>query len=472
MQPLRFSMRLRVGAALLLLCASNAASALEFAGEPLIFLEDYAGESSYPTTPEVAVSVLGISVPDPATGVTPATLNGTTAQVSVTGVDIQAVQAIGINLDSVAGLRGDFDNLVLGSDGTALAFIEELTAELGGQFDVRVSVEVSVSGGVNSADLILTETEILAGSPVSVTLALPTAAADAIAGGGAFTLDLLVDRITNVALGSIAVAGEGVFLSPALALTSSDTQPVSTFVFQGGGAVAPAPTTTTLDITQTAVYSDLAVYEPRFNIDVGTELGTPSSSYAGAGTAGSWNSIGLGVTALVDTDGEATSVTADLTTATDEGFVAAPASDLVALLNDYAFDCTDPDEWTLRVAGLPPGDYKVVIYGPPHAIVDTGSMLINGVAVPSLTGDTSASLIPEISYARVRATVVGDALNLSGTGTGSPICAGISGIQIEHDPATPKVPSLSPAALLLLATLLLGAAVHRGSRWRAGTRRT
>jgi hypothetical protein len=187
-----------------------------------------------------------------------------------------------------------------------------------------------------------------------------------------------------------------------------------------------------------------------FNVDLGSVNGTPPSSYAGAGTAGSWNTLGLGVAGLLDTGGAATGVSVDVSSDGDTG-TGGGIGDDITLIGDNILDC-GTDQWSLAFSGLQDGSYRVILYAPSNGNVYTGDMLVNGAPVAALPG-TNLALTEGVSYAVVVANVSGGALDLSGAGDGSFNCAGLAGVQIEG-PAPPFVPALSKGGLALLALLV------------------
>lgn len=120
------------------------------------------------------------------------------------------------------------------------------------------------------------------------------------------------------------------------------------------------------------------------NVDLGDNFGSPPSTYAAAGTAGTWNTVNIESVALVDTAGFATTVS--LTASADFTGGGPGMSPDVALLGDHIGDCNGVVEWSLAFTGLEHGNYRVLLYAPSNTIFDTGDMLVNAIAVPAILG--------------------------------------------------------------------------------------
>lgn len=192
--------------------------------------------------------------------------------------------------------------------------------------------------------------------------------------------------------------------------------------------------------------------QPRFvNVDVGAAQGVPASRYGAAGRAGLWNAIGLGETiTLDDASGVRTPVRTTLATASANGSTSGTAGPALSLLGDHAFDCVDPDEWSLRIEGLDDGFHRVLLYAPANPNVATGQLRVNGVPMASRPGDAALALIEDVSWDQIIVGVTGGTLELSGVGSGASSCAGIAGVQVEG-----PVPEPSIGLGLLIGTIAL-----------------
>jgi hypothetical protein len=167
-----------------------------------------------------------------------------------------------------------------------------------------------------------------------------------------------------------------------------------------------------------------------FNIDLGSPAFVPPASYSAAsGQAGTWNNLETGTTPnILDTGGTASGVSVTVT-ADGNGSASGCVGDNQPLMSDNVF--TTQGGWSMVFTGLPAADYQVYIYAPNHDGVATGNMLVNGIAVASLSGTVDCSLQPTVSYVSVRASVSSGTLTLSGdySGTGFDY-AGVAGVQI------------------------------------------
>ncbi len=163
------------------------------------------------------------------------------------------------------------------------------------------------------------------------------------------------------------------------------------------------------------------------NVDLGDNFGSPPSTYAAAGTAGTWNTVNIESVALVDTAGFATTVS--LTASADFTGAGPGMSPDVALLGDHIGDCNGVVEWSLAFTGLEHGNYRVLLYAPSHTSIDTGDMLVNGIAVPAILG--ASELQGGVSHTSLAVSVSGGTLDISGLSSGSGLCIGLAGVQIE-----------------------------------------
>jgi hypothetical protein len=163
------------------------------------------------------------------------------------------------------------------------------------------------------------------------------------------------------------------------------------------------------------------------NVDLGDVAGSPPNSYTAAGTAGVWNTLNIEAAALLEIEGSAGTVAVTVSSDSLSACPAVPPDG--ELLGDNVFDCNGVPEWSLGFTGLTNGDYSVVLYAPSHASIETGDMLVNGVAVGSLLG--SSTLQAGVSHSFVFTEVSGGTLDISGLGGSSGLCAGLAGLQIN-----------------------------------------
>jgi hypothetical protein len=139
-----------------------------------------------------------------------------------------------------------------------------------------------------------------------------------------------------------------------------------------------------------------------FNCDVDSAFGTPVSTFAAAGLAGTWNNVpaAAGSTALLDITGAATAVTMQRTVGTGGAFSfnnAGTTGDDQALMDD-AQDPSPSGTWT--ITGLAAGNYTVYTYGwaPDSSTYRTG-VSINGGPVTSVGGVWPAAYVVGVTHA-------------------------------------------------------------------------
>jgi hypothetical protein len=89
-------------------------------------------------------------------------------------------------------------------------------------------------------------------------------------------------------------------------------------------------------------------------------------------------------------------------------------------------------------------------------------MTVNGIAVPSLTGDGSALVFGQ-TWTSVEVTIPPSGeLSIGGVSAGDVSCIGLAGFQVAPPSAT-AVPAMSPPWLAVLAfTLVTAARIMRG----------
>ena len=164
------------------------------------------------------------------------------------------------------------------------------------------------------------------------------------------------------------------------------------------------------------------------NVDFGSAHGTPSNTFgAASGQVGTWNTLGLGTTSgLLDITGAATTVAVTVTSQTDTGSSGGSCGgDLGALLDDNFY--TSGATWSVDLSGLTNGNYSVYLYGPNHTGVETGNMVVNGVAVASISGD-GCSFIAGTTHTAIQVSVTNGTLSIAGTNIAS--FAGLGGLQL------------------------------------------
>lgn len=186
------------------------------------------------------------------------------------------------------------------------------------------------------------------------------------------------------------------------------------------------------------------------NVDLGASTqASPPSSYAAAGTAGTWNGVSIGSAALVDSDASSSSVSM---TANAESLGTGPGqSPEVDLLGDYISDCNGVREWSVSFSGLVDGGYRIRLYAPSNTVIETGDMLVNGKTVPTLLG--ASTLQDGVSHTSVIAAVSGGALDISGVSNTPGLCAGLAGVQLEG-PLSGTIPALTTGGCATLLVLL------------------
>jgi hypothetical protein len=175
------------------------------------------------------------------------------------------------------------------------------------------------------------------------------------------------------------------------------------------------------------------------NLDFGTVHGVPASSYgAASGQTGTWNQVGLGVTALVDLTGGASGISVNVVAGTATGTSGGtPTSEDERLLNDN-FYSSNSASWSADLSGLADGDYLVFLYAPTNPAVPTGAMIVGGVPLVGVPGDPGSALIEGTSWVKVVVTVTGGSLGISGAGASF---SGLAGLQVA--PWVPFVPGLN-----------------------------
>lgn len=201
------------------------------------------------------------------------------------------------------------------------------------------------------------------------------------------------------------------------------------------------------------------------NIDFGSAGTAPASSYAAAGLAGAWNTIGVypsGVRApLVGLDGApiAAEIYGIGGTALRVEDDPATSGDDAALIDDMLIGYNDPVDVCIWVEDLVNGQYVVLIY----ALTPNNASLLHRVRVDNATpgptmigGGWPGSHQEGLTYERFLVNVTNGYIGLhSGLYGGGPFESGINAIQIiasatdvdtptRTDDATPRIERIYP----------------------------
>jgi len=179
----------------------------------------------------------------------------------------------------------------------------------------------------------------------------------------------------------------------------------------------------------------LPLQAQNLNIDLGDHWDSPTDAYgAASGQTGRWNNVeSLGVTPnLVDTAAVPTAVSITVTAGVVTGWTGnCVMGDANDLLGDNVF--TFEGTWTVNLAGLTNGIYEVFLYAPGNPAVATGNMLVNGIAIASIPGDSTCGLSEGVSWVSVTIAVVDGTLSLMGDWAGSGFdYAGLAGLQLRE----------------------------------------
>lgn len=248
----------------------------------------------------------------------------------------------------------------------------------------------------------------LSGLPAGDYLIFLYAPTNGVVSTGAMTVDgIVVASLPGDAGGSLV---------PGTSWTSVVAQFAGgTLVVEGSGATVGLAGLQVLPLSSTGL-----------NVDFGTEFSVPAAGYgAASGQAGAWNQSGLGVSALVDVTGAAAGASVSVVATTDTGFYTTPTDDAGELLSDNFF-ATAGSGWSVSVAGLAAGDYRIFLYAPSNPSVATGSMTVDGTAVASLPGSGLHDLVEGTSWESVDVTFAGGTLTIEGSGA----TVGLAGLQV------------------------------------------
>jgi cysteine-rich repeat protein len=213
-------------AIVLLLLSSAPSLALDLSGYTLVYQEDFEGETAFPTTPEVNLLSIG---PNSA-----AVFDGNEQLVSVVssisggvvGAFIQSVFPTAVmNMDVPStfansfAMRGNFIGFEFDfppSDGSgATGVIAAFGPMVNGDPTAVVSTGIALAriSSVETGSLVVRYEEPLK-APISTSIPLSASAVSAVLSGAAFTTDLVFDKTTMIATGSVDIAGIGEVAAP------------------------------------------------------------------------------------------------------------------------------------------------------------------------------------------------------------------------------------------------------------------
>jgi len=277
---------------------------------------------------------------------------------------------------------------------------------------------------------------------------------------GSYLVLLYAPSNTVVPSGDMLVGGAPLDSIPGAAdgILSKGTSYTRVIVQVSGGTLAISGSGTTFS---GLAGLQLVPREVAINIDFGVAEGAPSDAYgAAAGMPGHWNEVGLGLTPVLSTAGTAAGVSVYVAANDDTGTLGPATTDNELLLFDN-FYRTNGGTWTVDVNDLAPGMYRIYLYAPSNASVPSGALLVGGIAVASLPGDTAGDLIEGTSYAVVDVMVMTGKLPITGSG---PSFSGLAGLQIDPLPEPSGDGPLAAATVLLLALTHVRRRTERRSR--------
>lgn len=461
---------LSCGLLLMILHAATPSGALDLSNHALVYLEDFDGETSFPTLPEVNLLSIGanssIGVDGNNNPFAAPFISGDAVVGSIHSEVPTALQNVHVpaTFSNSLAIRATFNSFSLGmapADGSASTGVVAVFGPLMGVTPTAVvdaGLGISRSFGNTTGFVILNYNEpgvapaftFLAFDPLDPSDA---AAISAVLSGTPFTVDLAFDKTTLIATASVDIAGFGEFVAPPLDVSgiagiTSSTPLAATNLFLSENFG--------LDVDVNM--EDISVFFPpppvptdSFNIDIGNEYGPPANSFAAFGLAGPWNEIDIGTTALVNTLGILTSTDIFVSGAFGSSSNT-PTNDAQLLLNDH-FSTSDP-VWQIDIIGLVPGFYDVLLYAPTNGIVQTGELTVNGIELPNLPGDLAGELIAGTSVGFVTAFAVGGVIEI--LGSADPVFKGLAGIQL--------IPTPEPSQPLALAMGVLAISIAARKR--------
>ena len=267
----------------------------------LIYEEDFQGESSLPTSPEVDLFGGGGLFAFTFNGGLPPVLTGTVARAEFPAAaagDIASSLATQnvmptLAVDTAIGLRGRYANLVSSDlDGTQVSLGADTVDTVLGTpsgFTVNVGLLFFQDGATLRARMDITETDqLIPAIPSTLSEVVPDSLAAAIDGGASFTLDLEVrpDASGGAAQASLEVDGLAPYTTAVLPL--ANLFPGSVFDEIGIGLVGRGSSLpgSQVDIERLALYRPLT---SSFQVDTDLDLTdpTPGDGVCGSGP-GTW----------------------------------------------------------------------------------------------------------------------------------------------------------------------------------------
>ncbi|MFK7894693.1 MAG: hypothetical protein AB8G23_02595 [Myxococcota bacterium] len=455
--------------------APMSASALDFE-VPLVYQENFVGENSFPTTSEIDVMDGGGLVAR-LPSMTPTTFTGTSARLIAAvsghpeGVYAEMDDMQYSTVESNVGVRAVYSGLTSASPGKArltslLRFTRDDDVMPGGTLlatYLRISPLtpnfVVVRLGVLEERLGPNGMPSYTGSRETLINYVNN---DMPFSEVSFISDLKVDRAAGLAVASVQIGSDDEITTDSLPLVYAQDYSVSSaqqyFLHEGENA---DPFEVDLDSFQ--VFAQPYVFEPLFNIDMGSSVGTPADSYAAAGFPGYWNPFALGPNTLRDVDGVTVPATAFLNANSfDQVLVGGEDARLLA---DWAEDAAG---WAVTFADLArDGAYRVKVYTMADGLAESGALVANDEPHETLLGVALPSLVEGDSYAVIDTLVEDGKLTVSSfpTFAGVPPNTHLAGLQIET-----TVPLPEPGMISMLAVGMLGLAASRRTRRRRRTR--
>lgn len=207
----------------LILILAGPAQSLDFSNDILVYREDFEGEISFPTTPELDQISIGGLLGGSDTDLLgpPPPLTGTSVHESASDTTtlVEGVYFVSDSLgaDSFSS-RGEFSGISVPVDTRALLTINFLFPLVPLQDYPMIAVRLDLDGGDTSpvapaaVSILVTESDGMTPPPSGgfdnfVELSLPKAETAALLGGVAFFVDLRVDRVAENATASIHIEG-------------------------------------------------------------------------------------------------------------------------------------------------------------------------------------------------------------------------------------------------------------------------
>ena len=242
--------RALIGCGLLIMLFQDASpsQALDFTDQILVYHEDFVGETTFPTSPEVNLLSAGAASSAGVDGNSNffggMGISGGVVVSSIHSEVPSAIQNFSVpsNFSSSFGMRSTFDSFSLGlapadgqgSVGVGAAFGPFVGSPPTGA--VSAEVQISRISGSTTGFVVV---RYFGSSSVTLDLtfvALSAGATSAVLGGTPFTVDLAFDKTTMIATASVDIAGVGVTTAPPLdasgvATITSSTPLVATVLF-------------------------------------------------------------------------------------------------------------------------------------------------------------------------------------------------------------------------------------------------